>query len=31
MKLSKVNLAESFGKFNEYWSPGIGGDIGNAF
>jgi mannose-6-phosphate isomerase-like protein (cupin superfamily) len=29
MKLSKVNLAEAFGKFNEYWSPRIGGDVGN--
>ena len=29
MKLSKVNLAQSFGKFNEYWSPRIGGDIGS--
>jgi mannose-6-phosphate isomerase-like protein (cupin superfamily) len=29
MKLSKVNLSESFSKINEFWSPRIGGDVGN--
>ncbi|HMN81535.1 MAG TPA: cupin domain-containing protein [Burkholderiaceae bacterium] len=27
MKLSKVNLAEAFRTFDDYWSPRIGGDI----
>jgi mannose-6-phosphate isomerase-like protein (cupin superfamily) len=29
MKLDKVNLIESFDKINTFWSPNIGGDIGN--
>jgi mannose-6-phosphate isomerase-like protein (cupin superfamily) len=29
MKLSKVNVSESFGKINEFWSPRIGGDVGS--
>ncbi len=27
MKLSKVNLTQAFGAFDEYWSPRVGGDI----
>lgn len=29
MKLTKVNLAQAFGTFDEYWSPRVGGDINN--
>lgn len=29
MILQTVNLAEAFGRFQEYWSPRIGGNINN--